>query len=282
MKLSAGELKSGAMNEENLRLAVRTLKESGFVVLEEVVARDWIDRTREVCDSTLRDYMKALKTSNPEKREYYKGTHTAMFPPICPPFSDAVALENPFAVQVTEAAIGPDFFCTFYNTNTQWPHSGIQHVHRDFDHLFPGFPVALPIIQVIVNITLTDFTLENGATEVWPGSHLIVDEFPKDGEALEERAKALPSVRTTVSAGSIILRDMRTWHRGMPNNTDEIRTMLAVIYDRPFLNAYISATELIEIPRSVWEQMSSRAKHIFRYNPIVDRAPSSVGKSPPY
>ena len=95
-------------------------------------------------------------------------------------------------------SIGPDFFCTFYNTNTQWPHSGIQHVHRDFDHLFPGFPVALPIIQVIVNIPLTDFTLENGATEVWPGSHLIVDEIPNDNEAFEERAKTLPSVRTTV------------------------------------------------------------------------------------
>ena len=97
-------------------------------------------------------------------------THTAMFPPVCSPFMDAVAIENPFAVQVTEAAIGPDFFCTFYNTNTQWPHSGMQHVHRDFEHLFPAFPVPLPIIQVIVNIPLIDFTLENGATEVWPGT----------------------------------------------------------------------------------------------------------------
>jgi len=267
------------MNEVNLKIAVRTLKECGFVVLEDVVSRDWVDGTREVCNATLQHYMKTL---SPEKREIYERTHTAMFPPICAPFSDAVAIENPFAVQVTEAAIGPDFFCTFYNTNTQWPHSGIQHVHRDFDHLFPGFPVALPIIQIIVNIALTDFTLENGATEVWPASHLIVDELPTDGEALEERAKTLPSVRTTVSAGSIILRDMRTWHRGMPNKTDEIRTMLAMIYDRPFLNAYVSATELIEIPRSTWEQMSKRAKHIFRYNPIVDRAPSRLGKAPPY
>lgn len=279
MKISAAELQAGAMNEENLRIAVRTLKECGYVVIEDVLPRDWIDRTRHICDETLQRYMKTLE---PEKRQYYERIHTAMFPPVCSPFMDAIAIENPFAVQVAEAAIGPDFFCTFYNTNTQWPRSGIQHVHRDFDHLFPGFPVALPISQIIVNIPLTDFNLENGATEIWPGSHLIVDELSNDGEALEERAKTLPSVRPAVSAGSIILRDMRTWHRGMPNQTDEIRTMLALIYDRPFLNAYISATELIEIPRAAWEQMSDRAKHIFRYNPVVDKAPSRDGRKPPY
>jgi ectoine hydroxylase-related dioxygenase (phytanoyl-CoA dioxygenase family) len=279
MKISAAELQAQVMSEENLRIAVRTLKECGFVVLEDVVSRDWIDRTRRQCDETLQRYMRAVSA---EKRAAMERTHTAMFPPACAPFMDAVAIENPFAVQVTEAAIGADFFCTFYNTNTQWPHSGMQHVHRDFDHLFPGHPIALPIIQVIVNIPLIDFTLENGATEVWPGTHLIVDELPNDGEALEERARCLPSVRTTVSAGSIILRDMRTWHRGMPNQTDEIRTMLAMIYDRPFLNAYISATELIEIPRRTWDQLSDRAKHIFRYNPIVDREPSLDGKAPPY
>ena len=279
MKISAAELRAQAMSEENLRIAVRTLKECGFVIIEDVVSPDWIDRIRRQCDETLQRYMRAVSS---EKRATMERTHTAMFPPICSPFMDSVAIENPFAVQVTEAAIGPDFFCTFYNTNTQWPHSGGQQVHRDFDHLFPDHPIALPIIQVIVNIPLIDFTLGNGATEVWPGTHLIVDELPNDREALEERAKYLPSVRTTVSAGSIILRDMRTWHRGMPNETEEIRTMLAMIYDRPFLNAYISATELIEIPRCTWEQMSDRAKHIFRYNPIVDREPTLDGKAPPY
>src|SRR5262245_51742032 len=218
MKMSAAELQVGAMNDENLRIAVRTLKVCGFVVLENVLARDWVDRTRQVCDETLERYMRTL---SPEKRRTMERTHAAMFPPVCSPFMDAVAIENSFAVQVTEAAIGPDFFCTFYNTNTQWPHSGMQHVHRDFDHLFPGFPVPLPIIQVIVNIPLIDFTLENGATEVWPGTHLIVDDGPEDAQAIEDRASELPSVRTTAPAGSIILRDMRTWHRGMPNKTND-------------------------------------------------------------
>ncbi|MGH9773193.1 MAG: phytanoyl-CoA dioxygenase family protein [Candidatus Acidiferrales bacterium] len=279
MKLSADELRTGAMSAKSLRMAVRTLRESGFLAIEAILPHDWVSHTRQVCNEALLRYMETLDT---QKREAMQRVHTAMFPPICSPFMDAAAIENPFAVQVAEATIGHDFFCTFYNTNTQWPHSGIQHLHRDFDHLFAGFPVPLPVIQIIVNIPLVDFTLENGATEVWPGSHLIVDERPEDGKALDQRAACLPSVRTTVPAGSIILRDMRTWHRGMPNRTSEIRTMLAMIYNRAFLNPYISATELIEIPRHTWKQLSPRARQIFRHNPIVDKEPSLDGKAPPY
>src|SRR5690606_38494313 len=98
MKISETELQSGAMNEATLKAAARTLKECGIVVLEDVVPRDWIDRTRQVCDETLVRYMETLV---PEKRQYYENTHAAMFPPRCAPFMDAVAIENPFAVQVT-------------------------------------------------------------------------------------------------------------------------------------------------------------------------------------
>ncbi len=279
MKISKAERCSGTLTDSNLKAAVKILRECGFLVMEDAISREWIKATRAACDDELNLYMERV---TPEKRALMERTHVAMFPPVCSPFMDAVAIENPFAVQVSEALIGKDFFCTFYNTNTQWPHSGMQQVHRDFDHLFPGHPVALPIVQVIVNIPLIDFTIENGATEVWPGSHLIVDENSEHAAAIEDRAAELPSVRTTVPAGSIILRDMRTWHRGMPNRTNDIRTMLAMIYNRSFLNAFISATELIEIPRITWEQLSERAKHIFRHNPIVDKAPPFHGKAPPY
>ena len=73
---------------------------------------------------------------------------------------------------------------------------------------------------------------------------------------------------------------LASWHA--QQGTNDIRTMLAMIYNRSFLNAFISATELIENPRITWEQLSERAKHIFRHNPIVDKAPPFHGKAPPY
>lgn len=279
MKVSKSERDSCLLSERNLKVGARNLKECGFVVIEDAICCSWVDRARAACDRALKQCMDAL---TPEEQEPLQRTNVPMVPPVCSPFWDAVAIENPLAVQVSEALIGRDFFCTYYNTNTQWPQSGQQHVHRDFEHLFVGHPVPLPISQIAVNIPLIDFTIENGATEVSPGSHLIVDDSPEDSEVIDERAAQLSSVRTTVSVGSIILRDMRTWHRGMPNKSNDIRTMLAMVYSRPFLNTFINAPELIEIPRITWEQLSDRAKHIFRYNPVVDKEPPFYGKVPLY
>src|SRR5262250_417992 len=90
----------------------------------------------------------------------------------------------------------------------------------------PGQTSVLPFSSV----KSCDFTEENGSTEVWPGTHLIVDDGPEDGKALEGRAAQMASVRTNVPVGSLILRDLRTWHRGMPNDADHPRTMLAIVY----------------------------------------------------
>ena len=37
-------------------------------------------------------------------------------------------------------------------------------------------------------------------------------------------------LQPTVSAGSILLRDIRMWHAGMPNHTDTPRPMIAMIH----------------------------------------------------
>lgn len=46
----------------------------------------------------------------------------------------------------------------------------------------------------------------------------------------EERRKVRPPVQPTCDKGDIMLRDLRTWHAGMPNESDEYRIMLALGY----------------------------------------------------
>ena len=77
--------------------------------------------------------------------------------------------------------------------------------------MFPELGMALPVTRIVVNIPLIDFTLENGCTEIWPGSHLIVDPvtIPEtEDEVLfrdyhvcsEERGTTLPSLRMVMPA----------------------------------------------------------------------------------
>ena len=100
MKISKSERDSGLLSERNFKAGVRTLKECGFVVIEDAISCSWVDRTRAACDRALNQCMEAL---TPEKREPMQRTNVPMFPPVCSPFMDAVAIENPLAVQVSEA-----------------------------------------------------------------------------------------------------------------------------------------------------------------------------------
>ena len=184
---------------------------------------------------------------------------------------DSLAIANPYATQLLDTVLGADVFCTYYNANITWPGSRVQVLHRDTNLLFPELTVPLPPHTVVVNIMLVDFTVENGATEVWPGSQLITDRPEDKGVPLEERAHALPSLRTVAPAGSLVVRDLRMWHRGMSNQTDIIRTMLAIVYFRGFMHR----SEVMTIPKSVWASMPEKVQRLLRHNRVQPTASHS-------
>jgi ectoine hydroxylase-related dioxygenase (phytanoyl-CoA dioxygenase family) len=106
-----------------------------------------------------------------------------------------------------------------------------------------------------VNVGLVDMRPENGSTQLWLGSHnndISAQEGAHGDRAsgrikadlLAARAKTCPPIQPSVKkgelddegadAGSIIVRDLRLWHAGMPNRTDEVRVMLAMIHFAPW------------------------------------------------
>jgi len=184
---------------------------------------------------------------------------------------DPQIIDNPFAMQIIEGAMGKRLFSYIpYGCNTAEPGCDTQWIHRDSGHLFPQVPIVLPVCSIVVNIPLTDFTVENGATEVWPGSHLIFD----DPEVLNtpyhvcsaERAAQVPSFQMVMPAGSVVVRDMRCWHRRMPNRTQTLRSMLALVYFRrlhhvPDDPGIFRGT----VPQGVWDQMSDRSREVYRF-----------------
>ena len=262
LELTPSERRKGKLSDTHLQWALRTLRDTGFAVIERALPADWVAKMRKTCD---RDVKRYLKDEANRKQFLVKAKgHIGMPPAQKSPYMDSLAIANPYAMQILDAVMGSDVFCTYYNTNITWPGSSVQVLHRDTRLLFPELGVPLPPHTVVVNITLVDFTVENGATEVWPGSHLIVDGPEDKGIPLEERASALPSVRMVVPAGSLVVRDLRMWHRGMPNQTDLIRTMLAIVYFRSFMHR----SEVMAIPPQVWAAMPEKTQRIFRYNRV--------------
>jgi ectoine hydroxylase-related dioxygenase (phytanoyl-CoA dioxygenase family) len=97
--------------------------------------------------------------------------------------------------------------------------AGAGRVHRD------AVTVKHDTILGVL-LFLTDFTHENGATEIWPGSHLIHDDGLEDVRRTEARAAGLAVERIEGPAGTVVLRDHRAWHRSGANLTGAPRIML--------------------------------------------------------
>lgn len=257
LEVSSQERAEKRLTQETVAAGVRLLREAGLVVIESVLPREWI--------ADLNVAMEAVLSS--EENGSPEGEH----PMLKMPFMDPRIIDNPFAMPILKAAMGEKVFAYLpYGCNTTRPGGDIQWIHRDSGPLFPELPFALPVSTIVVNIPLVDFTVENGATEVWPGSHLIIDDAAVRNSPYnvcdEERAAQLPSFQLEMPAGSVVVRDMRCWHRAMPNRSEVVRHMLALVYFRRFHHSpdapgIFSA----EVPEQVWESLSEESQEIYRF-----------------
>ena len=220
------ELVLEKLTDAHVDEAVQALRVDGYVVLEDIISHDHLDILRERMDADAQLLIKAEKWGGAGG---LKG-HLQQGPPPFAPYIFRDVVANPYVVQVTKALLGPGVYNNFYNGNTNCPGSTTQPLHRDGDHLWLNQEVAHPAAQVVVNISPQDTSEENGSVELWPGSHLDVSGRRIDEAHEEERRKIAPPVRGNAKKGSALIRDIRLWHRGVPNLSDEPRHMIAMIH----------------------------------------------------
>lgn len=256
LEISAEERTESKLTPESIDAATRLLRETGLVVIESVLPRDWIEEVNTAMQTVL------------DKED---DEHNGPNPMLKMPFMDARIIDNPFAMPIMKAAMGEKIFAYLpYGCNATTPGNEIQWIHRDSGQLFPELPFALPVSTIVVNIPLVDFTVENGATEVWPGSHLIIDDEAVRNTPYnvcdEARAAQMPSFQLVMPAGSVVVRDMRCWHRAMPNRSQIRRPMLALVYFRRFHHSP-NAPGIFnaKVPEEIWTNMSENAQEVYRF-----------------
>ncbi|MEQ7010945.1 phytanoyl-CoA dioxygenase family protein [Actinopolymorpha sp. B17G11] len=257
----------GLLDDARLSATLRTFRDSGMVIIRNAYDADRIATLRASYDDLL-----AQERAAPNGSRSVQPTdgqnHIQMQMPLVPPFADVDVVAHPVVAQVLAAVLGTDYRCCLYNSNTAFPGSTHQQVHRDAGPVFgSGLGVPTPTTGVVLNIPLCDFTEENGSTEVWPGSHLIVDHPDDAGAELTDRARALASARFNIPVGAIALRDLRLWHRGTPNQSDGARTMVAIVYQRSWLGWRSPA---LRVPAQTWRAWPSHVQTVFAAAPVDD------------
>jgi len=130
------------------------------------------------------------------------------------------------------------------------PGETAQPLHAD-DQLIP---LPRPHAPIIVNSmwALCDFTEENGATRVVPGSHRR-DRAPALGEAIATE----PAV---MKAGSVLVYDGGLWHGGGANRSGAVRLGLAMNYCAGWIRQ--QENQQLGIPLEVARGFSPRLRRL--------------------
>ena len=261
IRISEDVRQSGKATADIVAEGAAFLHKDGIIVLENAIDTAHLD----VLNAKL--VPEALEIANNPSHHFNFGKDTRNMDQAPPPTKDLMFKDvwcNPFVAAVLAAVLGPRPVIHYANGNTalKAPPSGRQPVHSDCEFAHPAyFPFAC-----VINICLVDTFPENGATEVWPGTHHVStheDHITEgdDGEGqlsikpelLEARKKHSPPIQACTKKGSIIVRDLRLWHAGIPNLTDEPRIMLAFVAQP----AWFQAKSKILLPMAVKDMVES-------------------------
>jgi ectoine hydroxylase-related dioxygenase (phytanoyl-CoA dioxygenase family) len=121
---------------------------------------------------------------------------------------------------LVEGVIGRGCLISSLSSIAIGPGETAQPIHAD-DQLIP---LPKPHVSIICNSmwALTDFTDDNGATRIVPGSHRA--------PAHPELGRDYPSVAAVMRRGSILVFDGSVWHGGGANRSDGRRVGIAMNY----------------------------------------------------
>ena len=191
----------------------------------------------------------------PTGRDEFTGRHTQRVGGLIARSATARELvENPLVIGSVGQALSQatNFQLHLTQTIAIGPGEDAQSIHRDqwaFD-FFP-FPDSYPV-QCNTIWAMTDFSEENGATRVIPGSHRLEDRLQFKLEDTEP---------AEMSKGSVLLYTGGLYHGGGANQSDHTRIGINITYNVAWLrqeeNQYLSVPREIarELPESLLRLM---------------------------
>jgi len=239
--------------------------EHGYVILERIFTREQVDKANAELAR-----LEALQTSGPASkggRNSFEGFHTKRIYALadksrafdCFPIHDTVMKLNDYFMQ-------PNCLMTSFHTVNIEPGSVEQNMHTD-DGLI-DLPRPRPLIGIGTMVSLDDFTANNGATTLIPGSHLW------DDSRKPSRDQMIPAI---MPAGSMVYFLNTLWHSGGANTSNKPRRSLTVQYCQPWIRTFENMTvamgweDLDQLPKRLLQLMGFSTHDFMGY--VDGRAP---------
>ena len=239
--ITEGERDRGMLEPAKLAAIATAVATRGFAVVTDLIS---ISTCELLMASVLEDAQRVRALGHTTAHEENTGRgHLQLGLRRRAPFVRADLVANPLIENVVAAVLGKGAWFGFYNGNVNMPGSTHQPLHYDRPFSWrtkekaekDGQSWPPPTTTLSCSVALTALTLENGATEIYPGTHLetAVTQWPL-GERVSNHPDLIekwgPPARMIVPAGAVCFRDPRMWHRGVPNPSEQARPMIGLTY----------------------------------------------------
>jgi len=154
---------------------------------------------------------------------------------------------------IVEGVLDPGCLASSLSSISICPGEIAQPIHAD-DQLIP---IPKPHVPTVCNTmwALTEFTEENGATRLIPGSHRR-DHSPEFGRPYDSIAAEMPK-------GSVLVWHGSLWHGGGANRTGARRVGIAMNYCAGFIRQ--QENQQLGIPREIAAGFSPRLRELVGY-----------------
>jgi ectoine hydroxylase-related dioxygenase (phytanoyl-CoA dioxygenase family) len=199
----------------------RQLDEVGFVILDDAMSRDLLDALRQ---RTAELYELEADRAGAEFKQEPGCLRLANLVDKGTVFETVIS--EPRVLEYVRHVLGPRLKLSSLNARTALPGSASQPLHVDMGAIPDehGYWVCNCVWM------LDDFTSDNGALRVIPGSHLW-RQRPQDALA-DPSVPHHDEVLITGRAGSIIVINAHLWHGGLANHTAAPRSAVHAFYCR--------------------------------------------------
>jgi ectoine hydroxylase-related dioxygenase (phytanoyl-CoA dioxygenase family) len=207
----------------SLERALKDLEEHGACIIKEALSPELLEDVRV---ATYRCARNDRRYGWAEAYQYGRDDHINQriwnLPSRDPVFCELA--EHPLAIEFVKQTLGWPASLSSMSANITNGGGGSMVVHTDQGYL-PG-PLTRPWVFDLA-WCIDDFTPENGATLIAPGSHRS-DALPSE----EAKQRMIPAV---APAGSLLVLDGRTWHTNGVNTAGTSRAGIFAVYTVPYL-----------------------------------------------
>jgi ectoine hydroxylase-related dioxygenase (phytanoyl-CoA dioxygenase family) len=224
------------------------LARDGYVILERAIDRVAIDE--------LFAALAPFEAHRPMGRTAFEGRRSQRVYSLAGKGEPFLRLaEHPDVIALLDRALLPNYLLSTAQSIRLHPGEAAQAWHTDDAFYLSPRPHDRPL-AISVIWAIEDFTADNGATEVIPGSHRWGTEHP-DTQAFEAVAAVMP-------AGSAIVFDAALWHRGGSNQSSHTRLGLSPQYCQPYLRPQES--QLLIVPPGAARACTERMRAMLGYS----------------